>query len=83
MEERAPDAAYVNDETPRVYLMVDDRGKAAKLLTLLNDRHSVQSAFPGNPFRSGHQRRARPPRSGRRGVEGRPGSLYGMRHWLR
>ena len=37
VQERAPDDAYVKDETPRVYLMVDDRGKAAKLMALLND----------------------------------------------
>ena len=47
VQERAPDAAYVNDETPRVYLMVDDRGKAAKLMALLNDEQTCKAYCPG------------------------------------
>ena len=47
VEERAPDAAYELDETPRVYLMVDDRGKAAKLMALLNDEQTCKAYFPG------------------------------------
>ena len=47
VEERAPDDAYVNDEAPRVYLMVDDRGKAAKLMALLNDEKTCRAYFPG------------------------------------
>ena len=47
VQERAPDDAYVKDETPRVYLMVDDRGKAAKLMVLLNDEQTCRAYFPG------------------------------------
>ena len=84
MQERAPDDAYANDETPRVYLMVDDRGKAAKLLTLLNDEQTCKAYFPSLT----HSGAVCAPRAAvREAGEGLSkdglGRLYGTRHWLR